>query len=226
MSIALDAAASLLSPASPPPPNYPQLSLGILASGSGSNFEAIAKAIDNQTLNAQIKVVIYNNPAAKVVERAKRWQIPAILLDHRTFSSREALDEAIIDTLKAHQVDWVIMAGWMRVVTALLIEAFPQHILNIHPSLLPSFPGTHAIEQAFNAGVKITGCTVHHVELTVDSGPIIAQAAVPILPGDTISQLQARIQIQEHRLYPLAIGLAAAHPNHSQNCIELDLEST
>jgi phosphoribosylglycinamide formyltransferase 1 len=209
MSVAPNEFASLLSPANPVPPDYPQISLGVLASGSGSNFEAIAQAIEAKTLNAQVQVVIYNNPGAKVVERAKRWHIPAILLDHRTFPSREALDTAIIEVLKAHQVDWVIMAGWMRVVTSVLIEAFPQHILNIHPSLLPSFPGTHAIEQAFNAGVKITGCTVHHVELTVDSGPIIAQAAVPILPGDSVEQLQARIQIQEHRLYPLAIGLAA-----------------
>jgi phosphoribosylglycinamide formyltransferase-1 len=186
------------------------LQLGVMASGSGSNFEAIQQAIERGELNAQIRVLIYNNPGAKAVERAQRFQIPAVLLNHRDYSSREALEEAIIQVFREYNVDWVIMAGWMRCVTQVLIDAFPGHILNIHPSLLPSFPGIHAIEQALNAGVKITGCTVHHVVLEVDSGPILIQAAVPILADDTPETLHQRVQVEEHRIYPAAIALAAA----------------
>nr|WP_227500055.1 phosphoribosylglycinamide formyltransferase [Synechococcus sp. PCC 7335] len=180
-----------------------------MASGSGSNFEAIAAAITAGTLSATIEVVIYNNPTAKVVERAQRLGIPAKLLDHRTFESREQLDEAIINTFSQFDVNWVVMAGWMRRVTQRLISAFPGQILNIHPSLLPSFPGAHAVEQALKANVKIAGCTVHYVELVVDSGPIIMQAAVPVLADDTVETLQARIQVQEHLIFPRAIALAA-----------------
>jgi phosphoribosylglycinamide formyltransferase-1 len=180
--------------------------LGILASGSGSNMEAIAHAIGNQAINAQIRVVIYNNPDAKVKERAKRLGIPAILVNHRDYPTREDLDRAIIQTLNAYQVDLVIMAGWMRVVTQVLIDAFSDRILNIHPSLLPSFRGTHAIDQALNYGVKIAGCTVHIVSLEVDSGKILEQAAVPILANDTVTSLQQRIQVQEHLIYPKAIA--------------------
>ncbi|NJM99130.1 MAG: phosphoribosylglycinamide formyltransferase [Phormidesmis sp. RL_2_1] len=201
---------SLISPF-PLPPFTPQtpLRLGIMASGSGSNFQAIAEAIKQGELNARIELVIYNNPDAKVAERAKQWGIPDQLFDHRTFSSREALDEAIAQALQQHGVEWVIMAGWMRRVTQRLISAFPERMLNIHPSLLPSFPGMRAVEQALAAGVKITGCSVHYVELAVDSGPIIMQAAVPVLPNDDVATLQARIQQQEHRIFPLAIALAA-----------------
>lgn len=200
---------SLISPTVHIPPPLTPLQLGVMASGSGTNFEAIAQAIADQELHAQIKVVLYNNPAAKVAVRAKRWGIPAVLLNHREFSSREALDHAIVETLRQYEVDWVIMAGWMRIVTAVLIEAFPDRVINIHPSLLPSFKGAHAIDQAFQAGVKITGCTVHLVRLEVDSGPILMQAAVPILPDDTLETLQARIQVQEHRIFPQAIAIAA-----------------
>ena len=190
--------------------NAPALRLGIMASGSGSNFEAIAQAIDQQKLNAHIQVVIYNNPGAGVSERAKRWGVPAILLNHREFESREALDQEIVTTLQHHQADWVIMAGWMRCVTEVLIDAFPKRVLNIHPSLLPSFPGLHAVQQALDAGVMLAGCTVHHVVLAVDSGPIVMQAAVPVLPDDTEETLHNRIHIQEHAIYPMAIALAAA----------------
>ena len=200
---------SLISPAIAPPPLDTPLKLGVLASGSGSNFEAIAQAIAAGDLNAQIQVLIYNNPSAKAADRADRLGIPKVLLNHREFPSREALDQAIVDTLHQHHADWVIMAGWMRIVTKVLIEAFPDRAINIHPSLLPSFRGAHAIEQAFHAGVKITGCTVHLVRLEVDSGPILMQAAVPILPDDTVESLQARIQVQEHRIFPPAIAIAA-----------------
>ncbi|MEM6597694.1 MAG: phosphoribosylglycinamide formyltransferase [Cyanobacteria bacterium P01_D01_bin.36] len=191
-------------------PSTAPLKLGVMASGSGSNFEAIAAAIRSGELNASIELVIYNNPKAKVAERAARLGIPAQLMDHRTFDSREALDTAIAAQFKTHKVNWIIMAGWMRRVTQTLLSAFPRRILNIHPSLLPSFPGIHSVEQALNAGVKITGCSVHFVELIVDSGPIVMQAAVPILPDDSVESLQARIQMQEHIIFPRAIALAAS----------------
>lgn len=182
--------------------------LGIMASGSGSNFEAIVQAINSGQLNAEVTVLIYNNPRATVVERANRLNIPAICLDHRQFATRELLDQAIVEVLMNYQANWVVMAGWMRIVTPVLIHAFPNRVLNIHPSLLPSFKGSKAIEQAFQSGVKITGCTVHHVVTEVDSGNIVMQAAVPVLTNDTLETLQARLQIQEHKIYPAAIAIA------------------
>ncbi|MEM9136267.1 MAG: phosphoribosylglycinamide formyltransferase [Cyanobacteria bacterium P01_F01_bin.42] len=180
--------------------------LGIMASGSGSNFAAIAEAIESGQLNAVIQVVIYNNPGAKVCDRAQRLQIPAVLHNHRDAASREDLDQAIVTTLRSHSVECVVMAGWMRIVTPVLIDAFPNRALNIHPSLLPSFKGIRAVEQALESGVKITGCSVHRVVAAVDSGEILAQAAVPVLPNDTPETLQARIHLQEHRIYPQAIA--------------------
>lgn len=181
------------------------LVLGVLASGSGSNFEAILQAIAADRLQAKVAVLIYNKPQAKVVERADRWGIPKVLLNHRDFPQREALDEAIVSVLQDYGVQWVVMAGWMRIVTQVLVNAYPQRILNIHPSLLPAFKGLNAIEQALVAGVKITGCTVHLVETEVDSGPILMQAAVPIFPQDTLESLHDRIQAQEHRIFPAAL---------------------
>lgn len=183
--------------------------LGIMASGSGSNFEAIAQAIADRQLNAQIQTLIYNNPSAGVVSRAKRFDIVPQLLDHRQFTNREALDRAIVQHLQAAAVDWVIMAGWMRIVTPVLINAFPNRILNIHPSLLPSFRGIRAVEQALAAGVKVTGCTVHLVVPEVDAGEIIIQAVVPVLPNDDATTLQQRIHQQEHIIYPQAIALCS-----------------
>ena len=207
---ALSDSLSLISPSlSQVASNHPPVKLGVMASGSGSNFEAIAQAIADQQLNAEIKVLIYNNPGATVRDRATRWGIPSVLVNHREFDSREELDQAIVQTLQTADVDWVIMAGWMRIVTPVLIHAFDQRILNIHPSLLPSFKGNHAIEQALEAGVKITGCTVHVVVPEVDSGEIIMQAAVPVLPDDTVETLQNRIHRQEHLIYPPAIELAS-----------------
>ena len=190
------------------PPGKP-LKLGIMASGSGSNFEAVARAIASQQLNAQIQVLIYNNPGIKAVARAEKWNVPAVLLNHRDYKRREDLDTAIVEVLRQYEVEWVVMAGWMRVVTPVLIDAFPDRIINIHPSLLPSFKGVRAVEQALNAGVKIAGCTVHLLRLEVDSGPILLQAAVPVLSDDTADTLHARIQVQEHRILPQAIALAA-----------------
>lgn len=207
-----DSTCSLVSPSLAPISNQnPPLKLGILASGSGSNFEAVAKAIKNRQLNAQIQVLIYNNPQAKVVERAVRWNVPAVLHNHRDFNSREELDAQIIHSLQQYHVDWVIMAGWMRIVTPVLIDAFADKIINIHPSLLPSFRGAKAVEQALSAGVKITGCTVHLVCEEVDTGKILLQAAVPVLANDTVETLHDRIQVQEHRILPQAIALASAN---------------
>ncbi len=185
------------------------LKLGILASRNGSNFEAVAQAIKNGQLNAQIQVLIYNNPDAYAAVRAAKWGVPAVLLNHRDYKSREELDEQIVQTLRQYDVEWVVMAGWMRLVTSVFIDAFPDKIINIHPSLLPSFKGGRAVEEALASGVKITGCTVHLVCLEMDSGPIVMQAAVPILPDDTPETLHARIQVQEHRILPQAIALAA-----------------
>jgi phosphoribosylglycinamide formyltransferase-1 len=204
--------ADLISPPIPDPlPRSPQpWRLGILASGSGTNMAAIAAAIAAGRLHGDIAVVIYNNPQAGVVEKAAAYGIPTVLHNHRDYPSREALDADLVATLRQHGVEWVVMAGWMRRVTAVLIQAFPHRMVNIHPSLLPSFPGVRAVEQALQARVAIAGCTVHFVELVVDSGPIIMQAAVPVLPSDTAATLQARIQQQEHRIYPAAIALAAS----------------
>lgn len=188
------------------------LKLGILASGSGSNFEVIAQAIQNQQLNAQVQVLIYNNPEAKAAARAEKYGIPSILLNHRDCKSREELDTKIVKTFQEHDVEWVIMAGWMRIVTQVLLDAFPDKVVNIHPSLLPSFPGIRSVEQALKAGVKITGCTVHIARLEVDSGPILMQAAVPILPDDTAETLHGRIQVQEHKIMVGAIALIADRP--------------
>jgi len=183
------------------------LQLGVMASGSGTNLVAVAKAIAEGKLNAEIKVLIYNNPHAQVKERAEEYDIPTVLIDHRAYQSREALDQEIVSVFKAHGVDWVVMAGWMRITTQVLLDGYPNRVINIHPSLLPSFKGIRAIEQALQAKVKITGCTVHLVSLEVDSGEIIMQAAVPVLEDDTPDTLHARIQVQEHRILPQAIAI-------------------
>ncbi|PHJ55380.1 phosphoribosylglycinamide formyltransferase [Nostoc linckia z18] len=194
-------------------PQDTPLKLGVMASGNGSNFDVVAQAIENGQLNAKIQVLIYNNPTAKAAVKAANRGIEAVLLNHREYKSRKKFDEKIVQTLRQHDVEWVILAGWMRLLTSVFIDAFPNKIINIHPSLLPSFKGINAVEQALASGVKITGCTVHIACLEMDSGPILMQAAVPVLPDDTPETLHARIQIQEHRILPMAIALAAANTN-------------
>lgn len=208
----LESASVLISPtlSTVPASSKHTLQLGIMASGSGTNFAAVAQAIADGKLNAEIKVLVYNNPNAKVKQRAEQYHIPAILIDHRQYSSREDLDREIVAVLQAYGADWIVMAGWMRIITQVLLDAYPHRVINIHPSLLPSFKGIRAIEQALKAQVKITGCTVHLVSLEVDSGEIIMQAAVPILSDDTLETLHVRIQQQEHLILPLAIALAAS----------------
>ncbi|HAZ49242.1 MAG TPA: phosphoribosylglycinamide formyltransferase [Cyanobacteria bacterium UBA11369] len=213
--ISVDSTNSLVSPAigAELPQQDAPVKLGILASGSGSNFEAIAQAIADKHLNAKIQVLIYNNPGIKAAARAEKWNVPAVLLDHREFKARQKLDAKIVETLREYDVEWVILAGWMRIITPVFIDAFPNRIINIHPSLLPSFKGIGAVEQAIAAGVKITGCTVHLVVPEVDSGPILIQAAVPVLPDDTPETLHARIQVQEHKIIVEAIRYATTmHP--------------
>ncbi|MEH2381060.1 MAG: phosphoribosylglycinamide formyltransferase [Nostoc sp.] len=210
MTLCLDSTLSLVSPSiSDVCQQVAPLKLGIMASGNGSNFDVVAQAIQDGQLNAQIQVLIYNNPSAKAAVKAANRGVEAVLLNHRNDKSREEFDQKIVQTLQHYDVEWVILAGWMRLLTSVFIDAFPDKIINIHPSLLPSFKGIHAVEQALASGVKITGCTAHIACLEMDSGPILIQAAVPVLPDDTAETLHARIQIQEHRILPLAIALAA-----------------
>ena len=180
--------------------------LGILLSGRGSNFLAIADAIAEQRLNAEIACVISNRPDAPGLAAALERGYHAISLPSKGLD-REIYDRQLIDELKAQRVDLICLAGYMRILSGYFIREFPLRILNIHPSLLPAFPGLDAQHQALAHGVKIAGCTVHFVDEGLDSGPIIAQASLPVLDGDTAESLSARILVEEHRLYSAAIGL-------------------
>ncbi|HZX96490.1 MAG TPA: phosphoribosylglycinamide formyltransferase [Myxococcales bacterium] len=183
--------------------------LGVLASGSGSNLQAILDACASGLLPAQVAAVVCNVPEARALERARRAGVPAVLLSHRRFGSREEYDRELVAVLRSHGVDLVCLAGFMRLLTTELLRAFENKILNIHPSLLPAFPGMHAVRQALAAGVRVSGCTVHVVDEGTDTGPILVQAAVPVLDGDTEETLAARILVQEHRCYPRALALWA-----------------
>lgn len=178
------------------------LVLGVLVSGSGSNLQAVIDAVASGTLNAKIAVVLSNIATAKGLERAKAAGIPTVTLDHKSFGNREAFDAAIVEALRARGVNCVVLAGFMRIVTPVLLDAFPRRVVNIHPSLLPAFPGVHAQAQAFRYGVRVTGCTVHFVDSGVDTGAIIAQSEVRVLDTDTEDSLQARILEKEHELLP------------------------
>ncbi|MSQ47979.1 MAG: phosphoribosylglycinamide formyltransferase [Deltaproteobacteria bacterium] len=185
------------------------LPLGVLISGSGSNLQAIIDAIERRELAARIQVVISNRADAYGLTRAQQHSVPTVMINHKEFSSREDFELALIQSLQTHQVELVVLAGFMRVLTPFFVRAFPQRIINIHPALLPAFPGTHAQRQALQYGVRVAGATVHFVDAETDHGPIIAQAAVPVYPDDTEETLGARILAQEHRLYPHAIRLFA-----------------
>ena len=186
-----------------------QLKVGVLASGNGSNLQAIINRCELGELEAKVGCVITNRADAYALERARKHGIPAIHLNHKDFSGREAYDAAVVAALQAHSVELVVLAGFMRIITRVLLNAFPMAVMNIHPALLPSFPGLDAQKQALEHGAKLTGCTIHFVDEGTDTGPIIIQAAVPILPEDTVETLSARIHIQEHRIYPQAIQLFA-----------------
>lgn len=181
------------------------LKLAILASGSGSNAQAILDAVTCGRLDAEICLVLTNCPGAGVLERATAAGVPAVCVDHRKFVSREAFDTAVVNVLRTHQVDTLALAGFMRMVTPVLLNAFPGRVLNIHPALLPSFPGTHGAADAHGYGVKLAGCTVHFVDAIMDHGPVIIQAVVPVYDADSPTDLQQRILAFEHRIYPQAL---------------------
>src|SRR6204780_1038138 len=179
--------------------------LGILISGRGSNFEAIANSIARRKLDAEIAIVISNRANAPGLEIARERGIPQRVIASAGME-RDTYDKLWIEELQTHKVDLVCLAGFMRLLSASVIRAFPNRVLNIHPSLLPAFTGLDAQRQALEYGVRITGCTVHFVDEFLDSGPILIQSAVPVLEGDTVESLSARILTQEHLIYPKAIG--------------------
>lgn len=186
------------------------MNVGVLVSGSGTNLQAILDAgARGQLGGARVVVVVSNVAGARALERAKAAGVATEVLPHKQFGSREEFDRALVATLRRHGVELVALAGFMRIVTATLLDAFPARVLNIHPSLLPAFPGVHAQKQALDHGVRWTGCTVHFVDGGCDTGPIVMQAPVPVLAGDDEATLAARILVEEHKLYPAAIRAVA-----------------
>jgi len=181
--------------------------VGILISGRGSNMVALLDALGRKDVNADAVIVISNVPDAPGLDAAADRGIKTAVVDHRQIKPRAAHEQRVIEVLQEHRVDLVCLAGYMRLLTAAMISAFPERILNIHPSLLPSFPGLHAQRQALEHGAKISGCTVHFVDEECDHGPIVLQAGVPVYDGDTEASLGARILEQEHRIYPEALAL-------------------
>jgi phosphoribosylglycinamide formyltransferase-1 len=185
--------------------------IGVLASGRGSNLAALIAARDGATLApAELALVVCNRPGAAALERARQAGIPALLVDHEQHADRASFEHAVLAELEAHRVQAVVLAGFMRVLTATFLGAFPRRIINTHPSLLPAFPGLAAPAQAIDHGVKVSGCTIHFVEAGVDTGPIIAQRAVEVLPDDDAASLHRRIQALEHQLLPEVTALLAA----------------
>jgi phosphoribosylglycinamide formyltransferase 1 len=183
------------------------LRLGVLISGSGTNLQAIIDAIAARKLNAEIRVVISNRADAYALVRAQNAGIRTVMIDHRQFTSREAFDGRLADELRAAGVELVVLAGFMRLLSTVMLRAFPNRIMNIHPALLPSFPGLHVQKAAAEYGVRFAGCTVFFVTEGLDDGPIIIHAVVPVYPDDTEEILAARILTQEHRIYSRAIAL-------------------
>ncbi len=190
-----------------------KIRVGVLASGRGSNLQAIIDAIEAGKLDARIVVVLSNKKDAAALERARKHGLTDVFLDPKPFAgqpdSREAYDRAVLDVLRKHDVELVLLAGYMKIVTSVLVKAYESRMMNIHPSLLPAFPGLDVQKKALEHGVKLSGCTVHFVTEGVDEGPIIIQAAVPIQEGDTPDTLAARILVEEHKIYPKAVQLYA-----------------
>jgi phosphoribosylglycinamide formyltransferase-1 len=185
-------------------------SIGVLISGRGSNLQALIDAIEEKRLPARIAIVISNRDGAPGLERARAAGIDTLVVSHRAFPTRDAFDQALADELRTRALSLVCLAGFMRLVGAPLLEAFPDAILNVHPSLLPAFPGVDAQRQALEHGVKIAGATVHLVTADLDAGPIVLQAAVSVRDDDTPETLAARILIEEHRIYPEAVRIVLA----------------
>jgi phosphoribosylglycinamide formyltransferase 1 len=184
-----------------------QLPIGVLISGGGTNLQAIIDAIEGKTLDATIEIVFSNKADAYGLVRAKKHNLPTAVLDHKAFPNRETYDQAVIDLLRARGVELVALAGFMRLLSPVFVKAYSNRIMNIHPALLPSFPGLNVQKKAVEHGVRFSGCTVHFVNEECDEGPIIIQAVVPVFPDDTEESLAARILEQEHRIYPRAIQL-------------------
>ena len=179
-----------------------EVPIAVLASGSGTNFQAL---LDADLGRGKIVLLISNKPGVKALERAAKAGVPSVVIDHRSFASREDFDRAVLAKLRDVRAEWVVFAGFMRVVTKVLLDAYHHRIVNVHPALLPAFPGVNAQQQAFEAGVKITGCTVHLVDEGVDTGPILAQSRVSVLPGDDVEKLRLRILAEEHKLLPKVV---------------------
>lgn len=186
-----------------------RLPLGVLASGSGTNLQSILDAAGSGRIDAEVRVVVCNRPGARAVERARAAGVAALVLDHKTFASRSEFDAAVVAALQANGVELVCLAGFDRLITRDFVAAFPERILNIHPALLPAFKGLHGQRAALEYGAKLAGATVHFVDAELDHGPIVLQAAVPVLDDDTEETLGARILVEEHRIYPEAIQLFA-----------------
>jgi phosphoribosylglycinamide formyltransferase-1 len=185
--------------------------IGVLVSGSGTNLQALLDAERAGTLApAEIACVISNKPDVKALDRARDAGKVAVVVDHKGYGGREPFEDALCGVLDVHRVEAVVLAGFMRLLTARFLDHYPDRVLNIHPSLLPAFPGVDAQKQAFEHGVKVTGCTVHFVNPELDAGAIVLQAAVPVLPDDDVERLRARILEQEHLLLPRAVSLLAA----------------
>ena len=189
-----------------------KLNLGVLGSGAGSNMQSIVDAIEAGTLDAEIKLVLADFPDAKILERAAKHSIRAEYLDCAPFKTKleGAAEDRCIEMLKSAGVDTVVLAGFMRIVKPKLLAAFPNRVINIHPALLPAFPGVHGWTQALDYGCKVAGVTVHFVDAGTDTGPIIVQKAVPVMEDDTPESLHARIQVQEHIAYPEALRIVAS----------------
>ncbi len=185
------------------------LPIGVLVSGTGSNLQAIIDAIEDGRVPAEIRVVISNRPGAGALERAARHGIASVVIEHGNFATRAEFDERVVETLRERGVELVCLAGFDRLISATFVNAFPGRILNVHPALLPAFPGLHAQRQALEYGVRITGCTVHVVDEKMDHGPIVIQAAVPVYSHDTVESVSQRILAEEHRIYPEAVCLFA-----------------
>jgi len=183
--------------------------LGVLVSGSGSNLQAIIDNIEGGRLDARLQIIVSNLSGVYALERARKHGIPSLVLPHKGLK-REEFDQKLVEVLRAHDVELVILAGFMRIITPVLLRAFPMRVMNIHPALLPAFPGTHVWQTEVDSGVKFAGCTVHFVDEGTDTGPIILQAVVPVYDEDTADTLNARILRQEHKIYSQAIQLYAA----------------
>ncbi|MGO8992461.1 MAG: phosphoribosylglycinamide formyltransferase [Polyangiaceae bacterium] len=185
------------------------IALGVLVSGSGTNLQAILDAIAAKTLDARVAVVISNVSGAGALARAEKAGVPTTVLDHRAYADRASFDAAVVEVLRRSAVDYVVLAGFMRLVTPTLLDAFSMRVVNVHPALLPAFPGVDAQARALEYGVRVTGCTVHFVDAGTDTGPIIAQAVVPVLGDDDVGVLRDRILAKEHELLPRVLQWCA-----------------